>query len=352
MDHELYLYDEIGGFGIGAAAFIAQLAAIPAGDRITVRINSPGGSITEGMAIFNALARRRNVTTEIDGLAASIASVIALAGSPVRMAEGAMFMIHNASLGMEGDPDELRKGADTLEKFQDIITAVYARKTGIDSAKLGQWMSSETWLTAEEALAAGFVDEVVAPLAMAAKAKPGWLAKFKHAPMNLTAPTPIMAETDTTPAVTPEPEPETITILPDAEPAKEAEPAAKTEEPAAIEADVVNAVEAKLGELSALTNRLTEMSAQFVALTVERDAMKARAEFAEAAKTRTETLFNQLKSSLGLNPAARMPALAPMAQAPAEIAAQIEATKDPNERARLISKNKAALREAGFSRVN
>src|SRR6202011_5751601 len=103
---QLFLYDEIGGFGKSAADFIRDLQATPQDNRVVLRIHSPGGSVLDGNAIFTALkAHPGGVSTQIDGLAASIASVVAIAGTPVRMAGNGLMMIHNVSAGMQGDAD-------------------------------------------------------------------------------------------------------------------------------------------------------------------------------------------------------------------------------------------------------
>jgi ATP-dependent protease ClpP protease subunit len=131
----LFLYDEIGGFGKSAANFINDLQAVPSDHRLVLRIHSPGGSVLDGNAIFTALrAHPGGITTHIDGLAASMASVVAIAGDPVRMAGNGLMMIHNVSGGVQGDADDLRKMADTMDKVQQTIENAYVGKTGLGSA--------------------------------------------------------------------------------------------------------------------------------------------------------------------------------------------------------------------------
>lgn len=130
---------------------------------LIVRLNSAGGEIAEGMTIHNMLERFNNdVHIYVDGLAASIASVIAMSGSKVYMARNASMMIHNASTGIMGNSNDLRKTADVLDKMNVTIKNSYTkRKLNVTDEKLVAMMNDETWLTAEEALAFGFVDEIV-----------------------------------------------------------------------------------------------------------------------------------------------------------------------------------------------
>lgn len=157
----ILLYDEIGWFGIDAKTFANDLKAVDA-DTINLRINSPGGSVFDGVAIYNTLRNHKaRVITHIDGLAASIASVIALAGDEIRMASNAFFMIHNPWTVTIGDSEQLRKDADVLDKIGDQLLASYVQRIGAGSEeKIRDWMDEETWFNAEEAEAAGFIDEI------------------------------------------------------------------------------------------------------------------------------------------------------------------------------------------------
>jgi ATP-dependent protease ClpP protease subunit len=161
---ELLLFDLVGGwFGIYADEFVAQLNAITA-RTLTVRVNSPGGSVFEGVAIANALrAHPAAVTVRVEGLAASIASVIALAGEKLVMAPNSMFMIHDASCSTWGDAAEMRKTAEVLDKISDNIADAYAVKAGGTRAEWRGRMLAETWYTADEAVEAGLADELMVP---------------------------------------------------------------------------------------------------------------------------------------------------------------------------------------------
>lgn len=158
---EILLYDEIGFFGVDAQSFARDLKAIDAAT-IHLRINSPGGSVFDGVAIHNALKDHpARIIVHIDSLAASMASVIALAGDEVRMAENAFFMIHDPWTLTIGNAAQLRKDADLLDKLaESTIRTAYIAKTGQTEAQVRAWMADETWFTAEEAKAAGFIDAI------------------------------------------------------------------------------------------------------------------------------------------------------------------------------------------------
>ena len=164
---EINLENEIGGY---SANYMREELRMAGGDSLTLRISSPGGSVLEGFAIMDALAAYPGeVTTFGVGYVASIASVILLAGDKVKMAENAFLMVHNPWSYMEGDAEDLRKQADILEKMEMQIADVYAQSIAKRKGKSYksalalalQYMEAETWFTAEEALKAGFIDEVV-----------------------------------------------------------------------------------------------------------------------------------------------------------------------------------------------
>lgn len=161
---EVFIYDRIGeGFftdGVTAKAMAAELAALDVSD-ITVRINSPGGSVFDGLAIYNALRDHpARVTTRIDGYAASIASVIALAGDTVRMADNALMMIHSPWSAVMGSAEDMRTEAAILDKVEDNMVAIYTERSSMDADEVRAALRAETWYTAEEARAAGFADTV------------------------------------------------------------------------------------------------------------------------------------------------------------------------------------------------
>jgi ATP-dependent Clp endopeptidase proteolytic subunit ClpP len=186
---EISIFDEIGYYGVSAKQFITDLKRVPADHEIVLKIHSPGGEVFDGNAIFNALKRHPGgVTVEIEGLAASMATVISLAGAPVKMAANGFYMIHNPWGVAMGDAEEMRDQAALLEKIREGMIAAYSAKSGQEPEQIAAWMDAETWFTAAEAQAAGFVDEVTDSLALAASTnKFSRLAKFRNAPSDLTA---------------------------------------------------------------------------------------------------------------------------------------------------------------------
>ena len=153
------IYDVIDEYwGFSARRATAALRSI--GDRdVTVNINSPGGSAFEGVAIYNALrAHPRRVTVQVMGLAASAASVIAMAADELRIAKSGFLMIHNAWGVVIGNRHDQRQAADMLEKLDAAMAAVYADRADIDAARAAELMDAETWLTGAEALELGLAD--------------------------------------------------------------------------------------------------------------------------------------------------------------------------------------------------
>jgi ATP-dependent protease ClpP protease subunit len=200
---EIWLYDEIGtnwyGEGTTATNFIAELNAIKS-PKIDLHINSPGGQVFEGAAIYNAIKRHAaTVTSYVDGIAASIASVIALAGAKVVMAKNALFMMHNPSGITLGTSEDMRKTADVLDKIRDTMVGAYIEKSRKTAAEIVALLDNETWLNADEAKAAGFVDEVAGAMDLAACATfvPTMkLLGYKHIPEGLPVATAMPSERD------------------------------------------------------------------------------------------------------------------------------------------------------------
>lgn len=158
----LWLYDAIDDWwGINAGDFAKGVAALTV-DVIHLRINSPGGDVFGARAIVAALrGSGAKVIAHIDGLAASAATFIAANCDEVRMADGAFFMIHQASTFTWGNSADLRETADLLDKVDGSIVNDYVRRTGQPEQQIRDWMAAETWFTAEEAKTSGFVDQVV-----------------------------------------------------------------------------------------------------------------------------------------------------------------------------------------------
>ncbi|UXC38279.1 head maturation protease, ClpP-related [Cupriavidus gilardii] len=159
-DTTISIYDAIGenwdGTGVTAKRISAALRSI--GSRaITVNINSPGGDFFEGVAIYNLLREHKaKVTVQVMGVAASAASVIAMAGDDILMGEGAFLMIHNAWAVAIGNRHDMRATAEVLEPFDGAMAKVYAERAGISSAEAAAMMDKESWIGADEAVELGF----------------------------------------------------------------------------------------------------------------------------------------------------------------------------------------------------
>jgi len=184
---EIMIYGDIGesfwSDGIGAKKFADDLKVLKDVKSLDIRINSPGGSVYEGLAIYNTLDRHpAQKTVYIDGLAASIASVIAMAGNKIIMPENAMMMIHNPFGMVVGDSEDMRKVAETLDKVKEGFITAYMKKTKMSSQDIWALMDEETWMTAAEAIGRGFADEFAKPVRMAAHFD---LSKFKKVPANI-----------------------------------------------------------------------------------------------------------------------------------------------------------------------
>lgn len=176
----LYLYDVISdGWGISAMDVINALANIdPATTALRLRIKSPGGDVFEARAIVTAMrefrARGGKIVAQVDAVAASAASWIALAATEVEMVDGSFLMIHKAAGGAWGTDEELRKHADLLTLVEGSIVAEYVALTKNEEAQVRTWMADETWFTAQQALDNGFATRIVSRLAD----QPGNLAKL------------------------------------------------------------------------------------------------------------------------------------------------------------------------------
>ncbi|MBF0095600.1 MAG: Clp protease ClpP, partial [Alphaproteobacteria bacterium] len=222
-DAEILIYDEIGAFGITAKQFADDLKAVGKAARITLRINSPGGSVFDGLAIHNSLKRlSARKTVWIDGIAASIASVIAMAGDEIVMPENAMMMIHDPAGVVVGTAMDMRAMAEALDRIKGGLVAAYRDRTGKPDAEVEQMMASETWLTAAEAVAAGFADRVDKPIRATAHFD---LSRFRNAPAPEAGET--LMEAPLPDAAPPAPAPETVPVA-DPTPTPEARVRAET----------------------------------------------------------------------------------------------------------------------------
>ncbi len=197
---EILLYGVLSEFvwfddEISSKMFADELRALGDVAELNVRINSTGGDVFAGTAIYSMLrSHKAAVTVHVDGLAASAASVVAMAGDTVVMPGNALMMIHNPWTFAAGDSDELRKNADTLDVIREGMVAAYHAKTGLGRQKIIAMMDAETWMTAEDAVSLGFADVAKEPLNVAASLRGKVLeingeefdlSGFKNAPTRL-----------------------------------------------------------------------------------------------------------------------------------------------------------------------
>tara|TARA_R110002051_G_scaffold282007_3_gene343757 strand:+ start:1100 stop:2101 length:1002 start_codon:yes stop_codon:yes gene_type:complete len=174
---DVYIFDEIGMGGVNAQGFIEEIKSFK-DSPMNLHINCVGGDVFDGMAIFNIIKKRTAKTTVyIEGIAASMGSVIALAADSVVMAENSLFMIHNAWGGAMGEAKEMKKTAKLLDKISGEIADIYVKKTKLPYDKVKEMMDEETWLNAEEALELGFIDSISDAIKVAAKYD---VSKFKN----------------------------------------------------------------------------------------------------------------------------------------------------------------------------
>lgn len=163
---EILIYDTIGPSWweetVTAKQFVKDLKAIGDKKNLHVRINSPGGSVFDGIAIYNALTNHKGqVKVTIEGIALSMASGIAMAGDTINMADNALMMVHNPQGWAQGESKDLRAYADLMDKVKGNLIKAYVNKSGKDDAEISALMDAETWMTAEEAFTLGLIDNVI-----------------------------------------------------------------------------------------------------------------------------------------------------------------------------------------------
>lgn len=205
----IQIFDQIGedwfsNSGVTAKSFAETLQAVGPGP-LNVEINSPGGNIWDGLAIYNMLrGRQAPVTTKVVGVAASIASIIALAGDTVEIADAALMMIHDPSGLAAGTSEDMRKMADALDQHAAILAGVYEKKTGKTASAIRAAMKAETWFTSAEAIDFGLADSITEKQpAMQANAARAWvtaaLSKLSTGSTNAAADGANTAPTSQTP---------------------------------------------------------------------------------------------------------------------------------------------------------
>lgn len=189
---EVAIVGDIGGgwFGDGVTlkGFKKDWDKVKNSKSITLTLNSVGGSVFDGIAMYELIAKQRDrVSVEVLGIAASIASVIALSGSKLVMGSGAYYMIHNPFGAVMGDAEDMRKTADTLDKIRGTIVSIYEPRTALNKGEIEAAMDAETWYTAEEAVEAGFADEISGVEAKVA-ASADVLERFRNVPESILKP--------------------------------------------------------------------------------------------------------------------------------------------------------------------
>ena len=330
------LYDEIGAFGAGSKQFLGDIGKL-SGQHIHLRINSPGGSVVEGTAIYNALRRHKGgVTVHIDALAASMASVIAMAGAPVLIADNALLMIHNPWTVSMGGSEDLRKEADLLDMLKVNLRNAYVRKTGLGETEIQDMMDKETWLDAVDAVALGFADAIEEGVAAAATATPENLrARFDNFAKGMSQ----KAEIEV---------PEAGTVVSESIPA---EPILEVEspEPSAVEAEqpvaeeiIVDEPQAKATIADSILAKYNELSAKLDSALAESSAYKAKFD------TVSQDLA-RLERSLGLSAARVVPIIENAAPEALDPVAEYLAAVDSGDRkaaSSLFEKHKALIWQA------
>ena len=171
---EIMLYGEIGqdpwtGEGIGAKQFVEDFNRLKNTDEITVRINSPGGNVWDGTAIQSTLVQaKQRITVRIDGIAASAASFIAMAGDEIIMPENALMMVHNASGLTYGDINDHQQTIDALTRVGGAMKSTYTKRTGLSDKEIQDMLDATTWMDGKEAVSKGFADTLESPVRLAA----------------------------------------------------------------------------------------------------------------------------------------------------------------------------------------
>jgi ATP-dependent Clp endopeptidase proteolytic subunit ClpP len=344
---EISIYDEIGFGGVTAKNFVADLRKLK-DQHIHLRINSVGGSVIEGAAIYNALRRHKGgLTVHVDGLAASMASVIAMAGEEVLMAGNSMLMIHNPWSMAMGDADDLRKEADVLDKLKATLVNAYVRKTGRERGEIEAMMDEETWLDATEALGMNFIDGIEDDLEAAASITPEQArARFDKFSNSMRKPAKSRKAEEAAPEVV---EPAVDTPVTDeavdiSEEVMNAELQAKVD---ALQADLAAKVEAEAAqaqvaedtakELETLKGEIARLSAEVATRDEEITALRADS------KTAGEQAA-AIVAAVGLEPAA-----ASVAPEPELTAAQKFAALEGVEATEFFRANKAAIIKSFYS---
>jgi ATP-dependent protease ClpP protease subunit len=187
IDPESWFEDSVRAIDV-----LDSIATLPVGSPVVCRINSPGGSLEEGIAIYNILrASQRRIEVVIDAMAASAASIVAMAGDSIKMMQGATMMLHDPWAMVVGNAEDLRSSADVIDMQRNQMIDIYSKRSGLSRDEIGQLMKAETYLTAEQAKAKGFcdiIDEAQMRVAACAKLDAESMAKLLRAKPSIAAP--------------------------------------------------------------------------------------------------------------------------------------------------------------------
>jgi ATP-dependent Clp endopeptidase proteolytic subunit ClpP len=317
---EIAIYDEIGLFGVTAKEFTSELKSL-GNRRILLRIHSPGGEIFDGQVVFNALRRHPGgVDVAIDGLAASMASVIAMVGEKRSMAENAMMMIHNPWTVSFGEAEDMRKSADLLDKLKENIISAYAGRTGIKREELGAMMDEETWMTAKEAKDFGFITDITERLNVYNSFERFDISQFSKRPRNFMSKKSeskpeVIADV---PAVI-----EASSEIPEIELSAEEKVVISLKEQAALVPGLQAELLSHKEEILNLGKEVTEKTDQLKALSLT---------------------YDRLKRSLAIAPAAQL-VETPVAAERKSLADQYDAIVDDAEKTAFFREHKAELQQ-------
>ena len=262
---EINIFGEI-GWEVNAAQFAADLKALGDPAEITLRINSPGGSIIEGTAVFNQLLRHpARIVASIDGWAASMASVIAMAADEIEMPDNAWMVIHNPWAVAMGEAEEMRKQADLLDRMKETIVTAYMRHAKIARAEIEKLMDAATWMTGAEAVEKGFATRATGALELAASAKNQNLKNIPDAARALFA------------ALEAPPAPPAPEEQPPADPPKEDPPViVEDPPPAPVESDEAKRIKELEASAENLRTENARIAGELEAMRTERDGLSGQ----------------------------------------------------------------------------
>lgn len=352
---EISIHDEIGLWGISASAFMRELRGMGELDEIYLSLHSPGGDVLDGWAIYNALkSSKAKITARVEGLAASMASVILQAADVREVYENSYVMVHNPWGLAVGDAEEMRDTADLLEKMQNGLVNAYASRTGGDEKEIREMMDAETWMDGKEAVERGFADKLLDGVALSARAFDN--RKFKMTPKSLQANSETPQEVAPV-EETPTPAPVEETPVEAVEEAPVTEPQAKSllsrltalfggETDETLKA----ALSVKDGEILAAKTEIDALKAQVAALEPKAKAYdEAQAEITrlEAERQTAEAKAAAQVASLGFTPESER-TLPDAENDQGDILAQYMAITDPVESGKFYNANRKAIHAAQF----